>query len=146
MVSRLLYEKHIYNAVDDRLHDVWYAHNFLSDIEAGRVLVFGVFKKVDGCFCGCAVGEISGTDFIAHALYKRKVDVTKAALLVEDEIRKYSIGSGIEIKTIIGNIPEYNRAALRMSKQAGYTDSGEIFGTHMKNGKSINCRCMRKEI
>jgi hypothetical protein len=82
-----------------------------------------------------------------HALFLRKVDVAKAALLIEEEIRKYSISSGIVIKTIIGTIPEYNRAALMMAKRAGYTDAGIAENVeHIKNGRIITCRLMRKEI
>lgn len=147
LVSRLFYEKHIYKTVDDRLHDVWYAHNTLKDIESGKVLVFGVFKKEDEFFCGCATGEISGMNIIVHALFKRNVDVEKAALLIEKEILKYSIDSGVEIKSIIGTIPEYNRAALMMSKRAGYVDVGIAEDVlHFKNGKVIPCRYMKKEI
>jgi hypothetical protein len=145
LVSRLLYEKHIYKAVDDRLHDVWVVHQFLQDIESGKTLVFGVFE--DDTFCGCATGEINGSKLTVHALFKRKVDVTKAALLIEEEIIKYSISSGIVIKTIIGTIPEYNRAALMMAKRAGYTDAGIAENVeHRKNGRVIPCRLMRKEI
>jgi hypothetical protein len=144
-VSRLLYEEHIYKAVDDRLHDVWYAHKFLQDIESGKILVFGVFK--DDVFAGCANGELNGDVLTVHALFKRKVDVAKAALLIEKEIKKYSISSGIEIKAIIGTIPEYNRAALRMAKRAGYTDCGIAENVeHRKHGRVIPCRLMRKEI
>jgi hypothetical protein len=145
MVSRLLYEKHIYKAVDDRLHDVWYAHKFLQDIESGKTLIFGVFE--DDTFFGCANGELNGDVLTVHALFKRKVDVAKAALLIEEEIRKYSISAGIVIKTIIGTIPEYNRAALMMAKRAGYTDAGIAENVeHRKNGRVIPCRLMRKEI
>jgi hypothetical protein len=145
LVSRLLYEKHIYKAVDDRLHDVWVAHQFLQDIESGKTLVFGVFE--DDTFCGCANGEIDGDVLTVHALFKRKVDVAKAALLIEKEIKKYSIESGIKIKAIIGTIPEYNRAALMMAKRAGYTDAGIAENVeHIKNGRIIPCRLMRKEI
>lgn len=145
LVSRLLYEKHIYKAVDDRLHDLWVAHQFLQDIESGKTLVFGVFE--DDTFCGCANGELNGDVFTVHALFRRKVDVAKAVWLIEKEIKKYSIESGIEIKSIIGTIPEYNRAALRMAKRAGYTDCGIAENVeHRKNGKIITCRLMRKEI
>jgi hypothetical protein len=144
-VSRLLYEEHIYKTVDDRLHDLWYAHKFLQDIESGRILVFGVFKG--DVFAGCATGELNGSELTVHALFKRKVDVAKAALLIEEEIRKYSISAGIVIKTIIGTIPEYNRAALMMAKRAGYTDAGIAENVeHIKNGRIIPCRLMRKEI
>lgn len=145
LVSRLLYEKHIYNAVDDRLHDVWYAHKFLQDIESGKTFVFGVFK--DDVFAGCATGELNGNVLTVHALFKRKIDIAKAALLIEDEIKKYCKKSSVEIKTIVGNIPEYNRAALRMANRAGYTDSGIADNVeHRKNGRIIPCRLMRKEI
>jgi hypothetical protein len=144
-VSRLLYEKHIYKAVDDRLHDVWYAHKFLQDIESGRILVFGVFKG--DVFAGCATGELNGSELTVHALFKRKVDVAQAALLIEKEIKKYSVENGTEIKTIIGTIPEYNRAALMMAKRSGYIDSGIAENVeHRKNGRVITCRLMRKEI
>lgn len=144
-VSRLLYEEHIYKAVDDRLHDIWVAHQFLQDIESGKTLVFGVFK--DNVFYGCANGELNGDVLTVHAMFRRKTDVAKAALLIEEEIRKYSIESGIVIKTIIGTIPEYNRAALMMAKRAGYIDMGIAENVeHIKNGKIIMCRLMRKEI
>lgn len=147
IVSRLLYEKHIYDAVDDRLHDVWNAHIFLRDIERGKNLVIGVFQKESDAFLGCVVGDFYDSCFYAHLLFKRKVDVKPAVLLCEEELKRYCRDAGIALKEIIGNIPEYNRAALCMVKRSGYTDVGEAINfTHFKNGKNIPCRCMRKEI
>ena len=147
IVSRLLYEKHIYDAVDDRLHDVWHAHIFFRDIERGKTLVIGVFQKESNAFLGCVIGDFFDSCFSGHILFKRKVDVKAAVLLCEEELKRYCHDAGIALREIIGNIPEYNRAALCMARKAGYMDSGEAVDfTHFKNGKVVSCRCMRKEI
>lgn len=128
------------------MHDVWYAHRFLKNIEDGEFLFFGVFDD-DGLFLGGVPGEIRDSVFYAHMFFRRKVDCVKATLLIEEEIKKYCAGNDIPLKAIAGFTPETYTAALRMAKKAGYKDCGmapEEF--LLKNGKKIPCRFMKKEI
>jgi RimJ/RimL family protein N-acetyltransferase len=147
MVSRLLYEEHIYKAVDDRLHDLWVAHQFLQDIESGKTLVFGVFNADNNSFLGCSTGAFEEDDYVIHAFLKRKIDTIQAGVLVIDGVKNYCIENKINIKSITGYIPVFNKPALRLARKLGMVNKGIHHGTEFfKNKKNIPCCCMRKDI
>jgi hypothetical protein len=147
MVSRLLYQAHIYSAVDDSMHDVWGVHNFLSEIESGQRIVFGVFDEKNNIFLGCMHCTLHGDYCVAHTMFKRKVDAVKAALMAEDELKKYCKKNKILLNAIVGYPPEHLRAAVIMNKKFGCKDMGQAENVFFKvNGKNMPCRYMRKEL
>lgn len=147
IVSRLLYEPHIYQGQDDRMRDVWGVHVFLTEIENGTRLVWGAFSKEDNSFLGCAHGTIENNEFIAHTMFKRKVDAVKACLLMEVEFKKYCKENSISVNAIVGYPPEDLRIAIIMNKRFGCKDMGRAEGVeYWRNGMNIPCRYMRKEI
>lgn len=145
MVSRLLYEPHIYCAISDELKDVYFAHRFLSEIESGFRLVLGVFSKAEDDFLGCVHGKVYQGEFTAHTLFKRKVDAVKGCLLCEDVLRSYCREKSIPLKVIAGYPPEHLRVAVLMNKRYGCVDCGVAEDKFFyKDGKRIACRNMRK--
>ena len=147
MVSRLLYEPHIYLGQDDRMHDIWWVHRFFMEIETGIRHVWGVFAKHDDSFLGCAHGTFEGDGFVAHTMFKRHVDAVKACLLMEDDLKRYCRENDIDIKAVIGYPPENLRVAVVMNKRFGCKDMGRAEGVeYWKRGVNIPCRYMRKEL
>ena len=145
--SRLMFEDHVYAGLSDELHDVYFAHRLLSDIEAGDILVIAVYSRTDNKLCGFCYGSFNDGDFVGHTMFKRKVDAVKAALLCEEELVKYSWEHNIDFKAIVGYPPEFLRVAVRMNKRFGCTDLGIAENVcFYKNGKKVPCRHFRKEI
>lgn len=145
--SRLMFEDHIYAGLSDELHDVYFAHRLLSDIESGDVLVMAVYKKEDDTLCGLGYGAFDGDSFIAHSMFKRKVNAVKAALLCEQILVEYCKENNIKLTAIVGYPPEHLKAAIRMNKHFGCVDMGIAENIcFYKSGKKIPCRYFRKEI
>ena len=148
LVSRLLYEKHIYNALDNKMRDVWGAHDVFCEIESGKRIVLGVFSKDDKKFLGCVHGLMETPVFYGHFLFRRKVDVVKAVLLCEELCQKVYVNSGLmTLKSFAGIIPENNRAVQITAKKLGYRDNGILDGEYFYSfDKKIPCRLYVKEI
>lgn len=146
-VSRLMYEPHIYAALPDNLRDVYFAHRFLCEIEEADRWVIGVFSKEDDLLLGVVHGCLEDGNFIAHTMFRRKVDAVRGALLCEEVLIDFCRKYGIELKAIVGYPPEHLRASVRMSRQFGCVDCGLAEHiTYIHNGRKIPCRYFRKEI
>jgi hypothetical protein len=147
IVSRLLYEKHVYNALDNQMRDVWGAHNVFCDIERGHRTVFGVFQKDTERFLGCVHGVFDDFIFWGHFLFKRKVDVVRAVLLCEEQCRQICKEKDIPLSAFAGMIPDSNRAAKIAASKLGYKDKGLIDGEYFYSfEQKIPCRLFKKEI
>ena len=147
MISRLFYEKHIYTAIDDRLHDLWFAHEVLCDFEKGNTFAFGVFNEISGAFLGVFIGTKEKSEIVGHVFLKRKVDGAKACLLCEEEAKKYYKKKKQKITAFVGYISPMNIAIYRMLKKIGYVDRGiQKDRFLLKNGIYIQCKKMEKEI
>jgi hypothetical protein len=147
MVSRLLYEPHIYIGQDDRMKDAWWVHRFFTEIESGERYVYGAFSVKDNSFLGCTHGKFAGDCFVAHTMFKRKVDTVKASLMMEEELKKYCRENNIPLKAIVGYPPEDLRVAILMNKRFGCKDMGRAENVeYWCNGVNKPCRYMRKEV
>lgn len=147
LVSRLLYEEHIYKSQEDCMHDVFGVHAFLSEIENGSRLVWGAFRKEDDFFLGAAHGSFEGENFVGHVLFKRKVDATALCLKIEEDIKAYCKENNIVCRAIVGYPPEHLRASVIMIKRFGCKDLGRAENVDFYvNGKNMPCRYMRKEL
>jgi hypothetical protein len=147
MISRLLYEPHIYKGQDDRMRDVWGVHVFFTEIENGERLVWGAFSKEDNSFLGCVHGTIENNNFIAHTMFKRHVDAVKACLMMVEDLKIYCKENDISVNAIVGYPPEHLRIAIIMNKKFGCKDMGRAEGVeYWRNGVNMPCRYMRKEI
>jgi hypothetical protein len=146
-ISRLFYEKHIYTAIDDRLHDLWFAHEFLCDFERGNILGFGVFDDLTEDLQGVVLCWKEKSEIVGHVFFKRKVDGAKACLLCEEEAKKYYKKKKQKITAFVGYISPTNVAIYRMLKKNGYVDRGSQKDRFLlKNGICIQCKKMEKEI
>lgn len=147
IISRLLYEKHIYNALDDAMRDAWGVHRFFCEIEDGCRLCIGVFSRKDNTLLGCAHGMIYPHNMMAHLFVKRGVDGAVATQMCMDECRKYYKRKHIPLYSFSAEVADNNRAIKIMLKKLGYEDKGilkdEFFVSY---GIKIPCRFFRKEI
>lgn len=145
LVSRLLYEPHIYAGQEDRMKDVWWAHRFFDEIETGQRIVFGVFSE--NTLTGCVHGTLEGDCFVAHTMFRRKVDAVKCSLIFAELLKNYCYTHDIPLRAIVGYPPEDSRVAVYMNKRFGCKDMGIAENVKFyRNGKLIPCRYMRKEI
>lgn len=147
LVSRLLYEPHIYAGQDDRMKDVWYVHRFFEEIETGERYVFGVFSLESERFLGCVHGTLEDGSFIAHTMFRRHVDAVKASLMMVDIFKEYCKENNLSFHSVVGYPPEDFRIAIINNKRFGCKDMGIAEGIeYYRNGVKIPCRYMRKEI
>lgn len=147
LISRLFYEKHIYNAMDDEMRDVWVCHRTLQEIENGSRLCIGVFSKKDDTFLGCAHGMIYLYDMEAHLLLKRKVNGVTAVNLCMEEILKYYKQQKLPLKSFSATVADNNRAVKTTLRKAGFIDHGIVKNEKfISHGVVIPCRFFRKEI
>jgi hypothetical protein len=144
VVSRLFYEKHIYNATEDELRDVWGVHRLLSEIESGDRIVVGFFS--DNVFLGCSHGVIVDGVFEGHFLFFRKaptVDLVKKGI---HEIVQYGKQKGTPVNSLRGIVPDSNRAVKLLLSRLGFLDTGPTNTFFVLNGKNIMCREFTKRI
>lgn len=144
-VSRLMYEKHIYEALCDNYKDLYYAHRMLAEIENGirAVLLVRDENIVVGCIHG--TWENNG-DFVCHIMFKRNVDALQGCLLCEEAMKKFCREQKKPFKRIIGNIWEKNRAAIILGKRYGAKVQKETTSFIWKNGYFLPCKTLIKEI
>lgn len=145
MVSRLLYEKHIYDALDDNMKDIWGVHICFSEIEDGSRMVFGCFSKDTQAFLGCAHGKIEDGYFVAHLLFKRKTKALQACFLIEETLKEYCKKSNIQLLGIKGYPAEKNLPAVNLIKKIGCVDTGILDNVFFCNGNAVPCKIMIKE-
>lgn len=146
MVSRLLYEPHIYKGQDDRMKDIWWVHRFFTEIEHGDRYVFGVFSE-DNEFLGCVHGTLEDGNFIAHTMFRRKVDAVKASLRMVEIFKEYCADRNLPFHAVVGYPPEDSRIAILNNKRFGCKDMGIAEGIEFyRNGLKVPCRYMRKDI
>lgn len=145
MISRMLYETHIYNNLDDNMLDVWGAHQFLTEIENGSRLVWGGFSDEESKFLGCVHGKIVDGFFEAHVLFKRNINAFDACSTVEKLLKEHCKKNNIHLRGIKGFIANDNRAAIILSKKIGCRDAGVKKDIFFRAGNDIPCRIMIKE-
>jgi RimJ/RimL family protein N-acetyltransferase len=147
MISRLLYEKHIYHALDDEMHDVFGVHRFFREIEDESRLCIGVFRRKDSEFMGCCHGMIYPQCMEGHILFKRGVNGQAALKMIMDECRKYYRNKKIPLHSFSGVVADNNQAVKLLLKKSGFEDKGilenEFF---LSQGNKIPCRYFKKEI
>lgn len=147
LISRLFYERHIYNALDDEMRDVWGCHKILREIEEGHRICIGVFRREDDAFLGFSHGMIYPHNMEAHLLFKRKVNGVEATELCMAKCVEYYKKKKIPLTSFSGIIAENNNAVKRLLRKLGFEDKGilekEFFFSH---GEKISCRFFRKEI
>jgi ribosomal protein S18 acetylase RimI-like enzyme len=147
IVSRLFYESHIYRALDDRMRDVWGAHTVLREIEDGKRLAIGVYRKSDDALMGFSHGLIIPDTMEAHILLKRKTDGLAAINLCMDKCREFYKKNNIPLKRFIAKVADDNRPAKLLLRRAGYSDKGIMENNFFVSfGKNIPCRFFEKEI
>lgn len=147
IISRLLYEPHIYKALDDAMRDVWGAHQFLNEIEHEYRLCIGLFSNKNNALLGCTHGIIYPHNMQAHIFLKRGVDGLTATQMCMDKCCEYYKNKNIPLKSFSGIVADNNRAVKIMLKKLGYEDGGIIENEFfISNGVKIPCRFFRKEI
>jgi hypothetical protein len=144
LLSDLFVQEHIFPALDKRVQTYAGAHKLFKNIESGFVRVYGAFyqeKLMGVCFGHLEEGT---SDFCTHLAFLRHTKALEgcascAAVMVEDYKRE-----GIIVKNIVGYIPDYNRAALRIARLYGCEDCGiDETKTIIKDNYIIPCRVMK---
>lgn len=147
LFSRLLYEKHIYYALDDEMRDAWGVHRVLTEIETGSRIVLGVFNKADDSFCGCIHGLFETPEFHGHFMFKRKVNAVEAVLECEKVCETFYREKNAELKYYSNLVPVNNRAVCITAKKLGHKDMGIVDGEFFYSfGKKIPCKKFMKEV
>ena len=145
LVSRLLYEPHVYRSLDDEFCDIYTVHRVLKEIETGERLCIGIFNGEE--FCGCVHLTIRESVTEPHLMLKRKVSGVTATELSVDCYKRYCIDNGIELKPLYIEIADNNRAIRRVLRFCGFEDCGILSGEYFVfKGKKIPVRVFRKEL
>ena len=146
MVSRLLYEPHIYHALSDEYKDVYMAHELLQEIEFGYRIVIGVFATNNN-FIGCVHGVLDNGIFTCHLLFKRKINVLPLLFECEMKLKEYCSQQKIKIDFIDGFIAQSNIAACRIARKFGSVCLGKDNNTFvLHNNNKEFCWHFRKEM
>lgn len=146
-LSNLLPQEHIFKALDRRVKTYYGAHKLFKAVESGDVRVYGAFTE-NNLLAGVCYGSADDEqNFIVHILFCRDVNaITGCEKCTEVMINEYA-EEGIEIKSIIGHIPAFNRAAIRLSRKLGYEDMGETKDfCFVKDVYHYPCRIIQKKI
>lgn len=146
LFSRLLYEKHIYNALSDEYKDVYKAHELLQEIEFGYRTVLGFFDDTDN-FTGCVHGVLEDGIFTCHLLFKRKVNVLPLLFVCEETFKNYCREKNLPFEYIDGFIDPKNIAAVRVARRFGSVYLGKKDDVTVLHGNTKTpCLHYRKEI
>lgn len=147
VISNLIPQPHIFNAVDKRFKTYYGVHKLFSAIERGDIRVYGAYTAT-GLLAGVCFGnKDENDDFVAHVMFFRNTDVTNGCLKCADVMIKEYESEGVLIKNIIGYIPAFNRAAIRMAKRFGCVDCGETKEMcFIKDEYHYPCRIMKKKV
>jgi len=145
-LSDLWTEEHIFDALDSSVKTFYGAHRLFSAIERNEVRVYAAFA---GEFCGVTFGRLTDDrkSFEIHIAIRRGFDGAKCGLACEQEIVADYKKEGVDVESIVGFIPEFNRAALIASRRYGCVDMGlrkDILFDH--GGVLCPCKEMRKTL
>lgn len=146
-LSGLMPQKHIFENTDRRLKTYYGAYCLFKSIEENVVRVYGAFTE-SGKIAGVCFGNPDTEDnFVVHVMFARDADVTDGCLKCADVMVKEYESEGVMIKNIIGYIPAFNRAAIRMAKRFGCVDCGETKEMiYIKDEYHYPCRIMKKKV
>lgn len=148
IVSYFFSQDHIFNVLDDRIKTFYGVHKYFEKILSGDIRVYGSYDSNEKC-----VGFISGSQnpdapevFEPHLHFARGVDAAVYSIATEKVMADDYAKDGVQIKQIVGNIPDCNRASRMMAKRAGYVDGGlgEYFVEY--DGALIQCRRWVKNV
>ena len=144
LLSDLFVQKHIFPVLDKRVKTFVGAHRLFKNIESGYVRVYGAFfqDKVMGvCFGHLEPGT---QDFCTHLAFLRHTKALAGCAACADVMVKEYREQGIAIKNIVGYIPDYNRAALRLARLYGCEDCGiDETKTIIEDCYEVPCRVMK---
>lgn len=147
IMSNMMVQEHIFNALDHRLKTYFGAHCLFRSIENGSIRVYGAFTDTD-LLSGIGFGNLDeDNNFVAHVMFFRNCDVADGCRKCADIMIEEYKTEGIEVQNIIGYIPDQNRAALRMARRFGCKDKGltkEV--VWINNNYHYPCRIMIKEV
>ena len=147
IMSELFVQEHIFKVLDMRVKTFIGAHRLFKNIENGYVRVYGAFfqdRIIGVCFGNIEPGT---SDFCTHLAFLRHSKALEgcfacAAAMVADYAKE-----GIIVQSIVGYIPEHNKAALRIARFYGCKDYGiDKTKTIVENCYEIPCRVMKKEL
>lgn len=146
-LSNFFVEPHIFPMLDGRVKTFLGAHLLFSRIESGAVRVYGAFA---GAFLlGCCFGALDDerVSFSVHVVCPRKIDAVAVCSACEKAMIADYRKDGVEVNYVVGYIPDYNRAAIRMAKRYGCSDFGiRNDKTIYHNRTEVPCREMRKAV
>ena len=133
ILSDLFVQEHIFPVLDKRVKTYFGAHCLFRNIEAGFVRVYGAFYKEK--LFGVCFGHLveNSSDFCTHLAFFRH--------------SKVFAEEGITVESIVGYIPDYNKAALSFARRYGCEDLGiDLTKTIIKDRYVIPCRVMKKKL
>ena len=155
-LSPYLEQPHIRAGADDLLLAPYGIWNLFIGIRLGRERVYGVFgwsedneRKTPDVFAGFVVGHLdeSGTAFENHAFWNRGMSAADCAKLCIPVMKADFAKDGIRVSSVVGYIPDRNRAAKRYASQVGCLDRGlRTDKTFVKDGRVFPCREFRLEL
>lgn len=146
LVSRLFYEPHIYQALDNEMRDVYTVHRILKEIEEVDRVCIGFFTPEDH-FCGCIHFSFTSGIVEPHIMLCRGVNGVDAVLKGIMEAKRFYRKNHILMREVRCNISENNRAIRMLLKRCGfeYIGKDEKFRFYDRNN-SYACLIYGKEI
>lgn len=146
-LSNLIPQQHIFNAIDRRFKTYYGVYHLFKAIENGDIRVYGAYTE-SGLLAGVGFGnKDKNDDFIAHVMFCRDTDVVSGCLKCAEVMIEEFAKEGVTIKNIVGYIPAFNRAAIRMAKRFGCVDCGETKEMcFIKDEYHYPCRIMKKKV
>lgn len=147
IISDLFVQEHIFPVLDKRVKTYFGAHCLFRNIEAGFVRVYGAFyeEKLFGVCFGHLVENTS--DFCTHLAFLRHSKVFAGCAACSAVMVQEFAEEGITVESIVGYIPDYNKAALSFARRYGCEDLGiDLTKTIIKDRYVIPCRVMKKKL
>ena len=147
ILSDLFVQKHIFPVIDKRVKTYYGAHCLFRNIERGFVRVYGAFYKDK--LIGCCFGHLeeNSSDFCVHIVFLRHCKALDGCFACADTMIQEYAQEGVTIDAIVGYIPDYNRAALRLARKFGCVDLGiDETKTIIEDYYEVPCRVMRKAV
>jgi L-amino acid N-acyltransferase YncA len=146
-ISNIIPQEHVFSRIDKRFKTYYGVHQLFKAIEQGVIRVYGAFTE-KGLLAGVCFGNTdTENNFVVHVMFCRNTDVTDGCLKCADAMIKEYEAEGVLIQSIIGYIPAFNRAAIRMAKRFGCVDCGETKEMmFIKDEYHYTCRIMKKKI
>lgn len=146
LLSDLFVQKHVFPVLDKRVKTFVGAHRLFKNIENGFVRVYGAFYQ--GRIIGVCFGHLENEhDFCTHVAFCRHSRVLDGCFACADAMINEFSQEGVEIKNIVGYIPDYNKAAQRLARRFGCKDHGiNENKTIVEDYYEVPCRVMKKEL